>query len=90
MAETYRKRYHDAIRNQRKTHWQDFVAEAQNIWSIARYLDPSQGTAFAKIPALRTDEGLSTSNSDIAGCLLGEFFKPPPEVTGIGGREAPR
>ncbi|KAF9729205.1 hypothetical protein PMIN01_12895 [Paraphaeosphaeria minitans] len=57
MAVTCRKRYHDAIRNQRKTHWQDFVAEARNIWTIARYLDPAQCATFARIPAIKTYEG---------------------------------
>ncbi|KAF9728545.1 zinc knuckle [Paraphaeosphaeria minitans] len=90
MAVTYRKRYHDAIRNQRKTHWQDFVAEARNVWTMARYLDPAQCATFARIPAIETNEGVSTSSGEIARCLLEEFFKPPPGVTEEPEDERPR
>jgi len=57
------------------------VADAGNIWNVARYLDPSAAPAFEKIPALNSDQGLVTSNSEIARHLLAEFFKPPPEIT---------
>src|SRR5437870_549186 len=34
--------------NQKKTHWQGFIAEARNIWQVARYLNPSRGQIFSK------------------------------------------
>ena len=80
MADTYRKRYHDAIRNQRKTHWQEFVAEADNIWNVAKYLQPSPNSAFARIPLLKLHGQQHTSNTSIASCLLKEFFPQPANV----------
>jgi ribonuclease HI len=77
MARAYKKRFHDTMRQQRKTHWQEFVAESKNIWSISRYMDPTKTTAFANIPTLRTG---GDSDEDIATTLLEEFFKPLPEV----------
>lgn len=82
MAKTYKKRFHDAMRNQRKTHWQDFIADAKNIWTVSRYLDPSKGSSFSQIPALRNnDDRLVSSEPELAQTLLDEFFKPPPEVS---------
>jgi hypothetical protein len=47
------------------------------LWDIAIHLDPSPSTA------LKTDVGLSTSNSDIARCLVGEFFKPSANIVEV-------
>src|SRR4051812_23069396 len=69
------------MRNQRKSHWQDFVADAKNIWNVLRYLDPSKGSSFSQIPALKNIDGqLVASEPELAQVLLEEFFKNPPEV----------
>jgi hypothetical protein len=83
MAMSYRKRFHDAARNQRKTHWLDFIADADNIWTVAGYMDPTQDRSLTKIPALKAARGrpLRTKNASIAQELLREFFPQPPPVT---------
>ena len=82
MAISYRKRFHDAARNQRKTHWLDFIADADNIWTVAKYMNPNQDRSPTKIPALKAARGpLRTKNAGIAQELLKEFFPQPPPVT---------
>ena len=34
------KEYHDAIRRQKKAHWQEFLQDDVNIWQAARFLGP--------------------------------------------------
>src|SRR5437667_11964336 len=54
QAEVARKTYHKAIRQQKKAHWAEFLAEADNIWKAVKFLDPQKGTTFAKVHALTT------------------------------------
>jgi hypothetical protein len=61
------------------THWDDFLADEDNIWKAARYLAPSGGTAFDKIPPLTRSEGSTTEGKqDQAAELLRTFFPPLP------------
>jgi hypothetical protein len=73
------KEYHDAIRRQKKAHWEDFLADDTNIWQAAKYLDPNGSPAFDKIPPLTRRDG-STSRDKIerAEELLSAFFPPLP------------
>jgi hypothetical protein len=75
------KRYHKAIRVQKKAHWEDFLAEDTNIWSAARFLRPHEGQAtFSKIPRLRTPEGMTTESKEgQAEELLRTFFPLLPD-----------
>ena len=43
------KEYHDTIRKQKKTHWDDFLEDGTNIWQAARYLKPGGDTMGDKI-----------------------------------------
>jgi hypothetical protein len=85
LAETvksHRKTFHDAMKERKNSHWQNFIADAKNIWIVSRYLDPSKRTSFSQIPTLRNEHGqIVTSDPEMAQVLLNEFFKPPPEVT---------
>jgi hypothetical protein len=49
-AKAAAKQYHNAIRQQKKSHWDAFLKDKDNIWEAAKYLDPSVGTAFGKVP----------------------------------------
>lgn len=58
--------FHRTIRRHRKLHWDEFLADTNNIWKAAKYLDQQTGSAFAKIPPLQTEVGLAIENVDIA------------------------
>ena len=74
------KEYHDAIRRQKKAHWQEFLQDDANIWQAARYLGPSDSPAFDKIPPLeRTDKSITQGKEEQAEELLKTFFPPLPE-----------
>jgi len=78
-----RREFHHTVRKQKKHHWIDFLAEPTNIWKAAKFLEPNGATSFARIPALNSESGQTTSNEGIAKELLYSFFPPPvatPEV----------
>jgi ribonuclease HI len=81
MSKEHKQRFYNTMRQQRKTHWQDFIADAKNIWKVSRYLDPTKGTAFSHIPSLQLRNQSVSTEPEIAEALLGEFFKPLPQTT---------
>ncbi|OAQ59776.1 transposon I factor [Purpureocillium lilacinum] len=73
------KEYHDAIRKQKSSHWDEFVAEDVNIWKAAKYLKPGKDMADDKVPPLRRADGSATGDkADQAEELLATFFPPLP------------
>jgi hypothetical protein len=73
------KEYHDAVRRQKKAHWEDFLADDTNIWQAAKYLDPNGSSAFDKIPPLTRRDGSTTEDkTEQAEELLSVFFPPLP------------
>ena len=75
------KEYHDAIRKQKKTHWNDFLADDANIWQAAKYLNPKGSSAFDKIPPLKRTDGSSTKDrAEQAVELLSTFCPPLPAI----------
>lgn len=80
-AHTAARQYHEAIRQQKKTHWEDVLADDANIWKAAKYLDASKGASFDKIPQLKRADGSPTENAmEQAEELLSTFFPPLPSV----------
>jgi hypothetical protein len=74
------KEYHDAIRRQKKAHWQEFLEEDANIWQAARFLRPTDSSTFDTIPPLeRSDKSITQGNEEQADELLKTFFPPLPE-----------
>jgi hypothetical protein len=75
------KEYHDAIRRQKKAHWQEFLQEDVNIWQAARFLGPRDSPALDTIPPLeRTDKSITQGREEQAEELLKTFFPPLPEA----------
>lgn len=74
------KQYHDAIRQQKKKHWEQFLADNDNIWTAARYMKSEDGAAFGKVPQLtRADGSHTTKTSEQADEMLRTFFPPLPD-----------
>ena len=74
------KIYHQAIRTRKKTHWNEFLTDKENIWQAAKYFNPQGSAAFDKIPPLIDINGVITETAqNQADTLLNTFFSPLPE-----------
>ncbi|PHH88289.1 hypothetical protein CDD83_7719 [Cordyceps sp. RAO-2017] len=73
------KEFHDAIRHQRRAHWDDFLSDDANIWKATKYLKVGKSTTGDKVPPLRKGGGSTTEDkADQADDLLRAFFPPLP------------
>jgi hypothetical protein len=80
-AQSAAKEYHDAIRKQQQTHWDEFLEDDANIWQAAKYLDASNGYGSSKIPPLQRSDGTTTrERGEQADELLATFFPPLPPI----------
>ncbi|KAJ5101079.1 hypothetical protein N7456_007131 [Penicillium angulare] len=81
MAQDAAKQYHDAIRKQKKKHWNEFFADNDNIWKAAKYLKSGDDAAFGKLPQLVKADGTTTADhKEQAEELLSKFFPSLPDV----------
>ena len=86
-ARSMRQRFHTAIRDQKRRHWQEFLENTSNIWQAAKYAK-DQDTSFQKILPLRNpDDTLEETDAGKAKIFLDSFFPPPPRAQGVQRRE---
>lgn len=81
-----RRRFHTAVRDKKRQHWQCFLEEPDNIWKAARYLRPREST-FGNIPILVDNQVEVEDNKDKAEVLLRTFFPPTPDGWGTAGSQ---
>jgi hypothetical protein len=80
MAKGASKQYHDAIRQRKKKHWDEFLADNDNIWEAAKYMTAGDA-AFGKVPQLNKADGTTTTDyREQAEELLTTFFPPLPSA----------
>lgn len=80
MAASAAKQYHDAIRKQKKNHWNGFLADNDNIWKTAKCLKSGDDAAFGKVPQLlRADGTMTADHQEQAEELLTKFFPSLPD-----------
>ncbi|KID59535.1 Endonuclease/exonuclease/phosphatase, partial [Metarhizium hybridum] len=90
-AKAAAKRYHSAIRQQKRSHWDAFLKDEDNIWEAAKYLNPGVDPAFGKVPQLvRADKSRTAFNEEQAEELLATFFPPLPVDTEDEGERPQR
>ncbi|KAM4061873.1 endonuclease-reverse transcriptase domain-containing protein [Hirsutella rhossiliensis] len=58
------KEYHDNVRKQKKSHWDDFVTDENNIWKVVKYLKPGVNVFDDKVPPLRRADGSITKGKE--------------------------
>jgi hypothetical protein len=79
MAASAAKQYHDANRKQKKKHWNEFLADKDNIWKATEHLKSGEDAAFGEVPQLlRADGTITADNKEQAEELLTKFFPPLP------------
>ena len=90
-AKTAAKKYHDAIRRQKSTHWNEFLADDANIWQATKYLQTCCGIISDKVPPLTRQDGFVTEGkAEQARELLGVFFLPLPAIIEDEGQRLQR
>ncbi len=82
------KEYHDNLRSQKRTHWDDFVTDESNIWKAFKYVKSGMEMTNDKVPPLQRADGSTTrGKGEQAEELLSTFFQPlPVEIEPEGER----
>ncbi|KAJ5556699.1 hypothetical protein N7494_000614 [Penicillium frequentans] len=83
-----RRQNHRAIRDAKRLHWREFLANIDNVWKAARYLQPRDQT-MGQVPTLRSGEQTVNDDQGKAHVLLETFFPPLPQIQDEPPRDRP-
>ena len=76
--------YRNAVRSQKRRHWNEFVENAtgQDIWRANKYTsDPPKGSGPSRLPLLQAGPNtLAHTNSEKGETLMETFFPDPPDA----------
>lgn len=80
-AKTATNAYYKALNKQKRSHWNNFLEDAANIWEAGKYfeIEAEASSGFANISALKGANGMHVyDNGDISKRLLSTFFPSLP------------
>ena len=80
-AKAATKRYYNVIYYQKKSHWEKFIAERDNIWKVVKLMEPKKLLAFAKVPPLiRANNSVIENEIQKARELFNAFYPHLPTM----------
>ena len=87
LADSARRTFHNAIDQQKRNHWKEFLDKPTNVWKAAKYARRREG--IVQIPGLVTGDETARTDSRKAEVLIDAFSPTPPEPDG-GNLPAPK
>jgi len=75
-----KKLFHDTIRRHRRTHWDNFLDDVDNVWKATKYLHPAERGSVGNIAKLTVGDRETSTEPEMAEVLLEQFFSQRAEA----------